>query len=123
MFAVSEVDPSVGTLSAKYIKKGKNVTDGKVVREIDLVPCEELLPGGRHAGESNSSHFDLETLLRTNRASTKYRCPLNIHDVSLTGHYNAEAFDYIKIALNGCQMHQKEDEQDKGCVSEEELAE
>ena len=52
MFAVSEVEPTVGTLSAKFIRKGSKVAG--VEREIDMVPCEELLPGGKHAGKSNS---------------------------------------------------------------------
>ena len=48
MFAVSEVDPTVGSLSAKFVKKSN--TEFEDERKIELVPCEELLPGGKHAG-------------------------------------------------------------------------
>ena len=57
MFAVSEVDPTVGTLTAKFIKKSG--VDLEEESQIDLVACEELLPGGKHAGESTSLNFDI----------------------------------------------------------------
>ena len=104
MFAVSEVDPTVGTLSAKFIirKSSKNSdVSSREEREIDLVPCEELLPGGNHAGESNNVQFDVKSLVEQN-PTQKYRCPLDILDVSLTGNYHADAFHYIKIAMTGC---------------------
>ena len=57
MFAVSQVDPSVGTLSADFVKRSK--TKYSEERSIELVPCEELLPGGKHAGASNNQLFDI----------------------------------------------------------------
>jgi hypothetical protein len=34
----------------------------KVKTKIDLVDCNELLPGGKHAGKSNNEFFSIEKL-------------------------------------------------------------
>ena len=114
MFAVSEVNSNIGTLSAKFIKKSK--ADVEEERDIELVPCEELLAGGKHAGESNNPMFDLESLVENERSN--YMCPLNIQNITLTGIYDSDAFHYLKIALKGCQL-----EGDGLCLNEEEVSE
>ena len=48
MFAISEIDPKVGILEAHYIQR--QVTKKEIKVPIQLVKCEELLPGGRHEG-------------------------------------------------------------------------
>ena len=58
MFAVSEIDPRVGTIEVNYSKRSKGRNNSKT--PIQLVQCEELLPGGKHEGESNNELFDLE---------------------------------------------------------------
>ena len=47
---------------------------------------------------------------------SKYLCPIQIHDVSLTGKYDSAAFHYVKIALKGCQL-----KGDGLCMDEEKL--
>ena len=57
MFAVTQIDPTVGRLSASFILRSR--VKNMIEREIQLVPCEELLPGAKHAGKSNNALFDI----------------------------------------------------------------
>ena len=100
MFAISDVDPKVGTLEAHYIKRSKNKEYG--FEPIELVQCEEFLPGGKHEGKSNNELFDIEQLV--NGRDYNHLCPLNITDISLKGMFDSEAFYYVKIGLKGCQL-------------------
>ena len=38
--------------------------------KIDLVDCNELLPGGKHEGMSNNKFFNIEKLNTLTRAKT-----------------------------------------------------
>ena len=113
MFAISEIDPKVGILEAHYIQR--QVTKKEIKVPIQLVKCEELLPGGRHEGQSNNVQFDINKV--TDRYQGNYLCPLNISEVSLTGGFRSEQFNYFKISLKGCQL------KDGSCLSDNEISE
>ena len=49
MFAVEDIPPEVGTLSAHLASWDKDDADA-VKTPIELVDCKELLPGGTHEG-------------------------------------------------------------------------
>ena len=61
MFAISDIDPKLGTIEAHYIKRQKNKQYS--FEPIELAQCEELLPGGKHEGKSNNELFDIEHLV------------------------------------------------------------
>ena len=103
MFALTEIDPKVGVLSAKYVKRGRIAEDKKEEEiPIELVPCEELLPGGKYEGRSNNPHFDIQALV-DNRWAT-HICPIDIGTINLTGIYESPTFNYVKISIKGCQL-------------------
>ena len=51
MFAIANIDPRAGLISATQTYWGTSVE--RVRKEIDLVDCDELLPGGSYEGRSN----------------------------------------------------------------------
>ena len=75
MFAVSDVDPTVGTIKARHTNNNK--AGNKKHTDIELVNCKELLPGGKHAGESNSEYFDIEDQIKRN-SWQELLCPISV---------------------------------------------
>ena len=49
MFAIEYIDPSVGTITMKY-RIQDEINNVEQEKEIDLVDCEEMLPGGQYEG-------------------------------------------------------------------------
>ena len=51
MYAIEKIDPSIGVISANHVTWGSdNYIKGKTRRPIELVSCNQLLPGGTHEG-------------------------------------------------------------------------
>ena len=48
MFAIQEPDPTAGVITAEYIMR--NETGIEEYYPIDMVSCDEMLPGGKHEG-------------------------------------------------------------------------
>ena len=57
MFAVQNIAPEVGQVVVTHTNWGLDVE--KVVTEIKMVECSELLPGGKHDGELNNPDFSI----------------------------------------------------------------
>ena len=48
MFAIENIDPTIGHVTANWTKREQGEKELKV--PIELVECEQLLPGGLHDG-------------------------------------------------------------------------
>ena len=111
MFAVSDVDPAIGTVKA-HIRS--SLEDDRI--PIELVNCKELMPGGMHEGKSNNENFDLGRTLSLNPESDLL-CPIDIGGLDLQGEYGADVFIYAKIYVEGCKLETEK------CKSDAELSE
>ena len=49
MFAIHDIDPTMGEISINYVRKNTKM-DQKVVIPLKLVNCKELLEGGLFEG-------------------------------------------------------------------------
>lgn len=99
MFAVEQLDPSVGRLTATQTFWGTE--HERVSRDIDLVQCNEFLPGGAYEGQANNENFDFAALDKLKK-KFGFLCPLNITDMSVQGQYGSDTFNYVRIGVEGC---------------------
>ena len=117
------MDETIGKVSANYVTWP---SDGKrVKRKINLIPCEELMrlksveQGKKEITENQrkflKAAFDSAAL----RNSNTYLCPEDKLD-SIQGRFEETEFDFIEIALTGCDIPE-DDPLGRKCKSDEEI--
>ena len=107
MFAIEKIIPEYGIIYANHITWGSdNYKDGKKVRPIELVSCEELLPGGSHEGQVNSDKWDIKNFFRGIKGPEDFLCPVGIESLEVAGEFIAPQFKYAEIVVKGCQLEE-----------------
>ena len=80
MFAIQEPDPTAGVITAEYIMR--NETGIEEYYPIDMVSCDEMLPGGKHEGSSNNKFFDLKSVAGV-AVRSNFLCPIGLESLHL----------------------------------------
>ena len=112
MYAIEKIDPEYGMIYANHITWGSNnFKTGKVVRPIELVSCDELLPGGTHEGQVNGDKWDIKNFFRGIKGPDEFLCPVGIESLEVAGEFIAPEFKYAEIVVKGCQL-------DEGCADD-----
>ena len=70
------MDPRVGRIKATQTLGGQKVKKEK--KEIKLVNCEELLPGGAYENQNNNEAFSIERLLNIRHGGFGFLCPVEV---------------------------------------------
>ena len=84
MFAIQAPDPKAGRIIANQVAWGRGKSKKRT--KIDLVDCNELLPGGKHEGKSNNKFFNIENLATLGRTNTTtFLCPVGVKKSKLIG--------------------------------------
>ena len=82
MFAVEAMDPRIGRVEVTQTFWGTSVGKTGIKRQIELVNCEELLPGGLHEDKLNNKNFDLLGLQKLKK-KFGFLCPIDFDDMSV----------------------------------------
>ena len=102
MFAIEDIDPKIGRIEAELFTWEKETSDS-VGTPVDLVNCAELLAGGKYEGSTNNAALDLENAFR-GRKDAGLLCPIGLESMPVAGNFGSEAFQYMKIAVKGCDL-------------------
>ena len=81
MFAIEDVDLSIGHVSATYTSWNQGL--GKIDTPIKMVPCSELLQGGSYEQSSNNMAFSIENLEKGSCKESKFICPVELESMDL----------------------------------------
>ena len=100
MFAIKNIDPKLGRITAKQTLWGTK--QDFLAIDIEMVDCNELLPGGSHEDKQNNKNFDLE-ILNNFGSDLGYLCPINIEDLTVSGYFGSDIFNYVIIEVLGCE--------------------
>ena len=86
MWAIEKIDPAYGIINSNQVTWGSdNYETGKKYRPIELVSCDELLPGGTHEGQVNGDKFDLVNFYKGIKGPEKFLCPTGIESLEVAG--------------------------------------
>ena len=67
-FAITNIDPSLGTIAAEHVSWGPyQDRSQRVETPITLVDCNELLPGGAYENQKNSHVIDYANIFKGRR--------------------------------------------------------
>ena len=84
MFAIRDVDPTIGTIHAQHTQWGA-FGSGKESTEVQLVDCRELLAGGQYEGQSNNPNFNIENMFQGRIDYDRILCPIGLDSLKLVG--------------------------------------
>ena len=88
---------------------------GKTVTDIEMIDCKEYLEGGLYAGlyEGTTKMKLIESLFVKHSAT--FLCPHGLDRLVVQGHYGSEAFRYVTITVDGCDLGPEE------CMADEDI--
>ena len=80
-----------------------------------MIDCKEYLEGGKYEGlyEGTTKMILIESL--SVKHSTTFLCPHGLDRLVVQGHYGAEAFRYVTMTVDGCDLGPEE------CMPDEEI--
>lgn len=99
MFAVPMPDPRHARITVEFVKQRPENSQLMTVAEVKMEDCRIVLT--RAEFEAKKSVFNLNRLQRGNQDHV-WLCPSSLENIELVGELGDTEFDYIKIALKGC---------------------
>ena len=101
MFAIEDIDPSIGRIEANLISWQANTSNPEST-PVTLVSCKELQAGGLYEGQTNNEALDFVNPFQGRKQYKDLLCPVGLQSLTLQGNFGSENFTYMEISLKGC---------------------